>query len=128
MTNSPRRSEVDKLWTAVKRDYFSAVETFSGIRSDQGDRRWNRLLANWRALCSLDADRAAALAHGLREVSLLFDADVRGPADSHLEQLEEVHDIVRVMMPDADAETFGTTYALGEEALQRRIEEDPSRL
>ena len=128
MTNSERRSEVDKLWTAVKRDYFVAVETFAGIRGDQGDRRWNRLLANWRALCSLDSDRAALLAHGLREVSMLFDADVRGPADGHLEQIDEVHDVVRALHPDADAETFGTMYSLGEEALQRRIDEDPGRL
>jgi hypothetical protein len=134
MTNSERRSEVDKLWTAVKRDYFVAVETFVGIRSDQGDRRWNRLLANWRALCSLDADRAALLARGLHEVSMLFGAEVRGPADGHLEhtdeveQTEEVHDVVRAFTPGADAETFGTIYALGEEALQRRLDEDPGRL
>ena len=128
MTNTERRTEVDKLWTAVKRDYFFAVETFSGIRGDQGDRRWNRLLANWRALCALDTDRAAVLANGLREISMLFDADIRGPADGHIEPIDEIHEVVRVMSPDADAETFATMYALGEEALQRRLDEDPGRL
>ncbi|TML17054.1 MAG: hypothetical protein E6G39_04835 [Actinobacteria bacterium] len=128
MTNSERRSEVDKLWAAVKRDYFGAIETFTGIRGDQGDRRWNRLLANWRALCELDIDRASLLARGLREVSMLFDAHLRGPADGHLDQLDEVHDVVRALNPDPDLETFGSTYALGEEALQRRLDEDPGRL
>ena len=128
MTNSERRSEVDRLWTAVKRDYFAAVETFAGIRGDQDDRRWNRLRANWRALCSLDTDRAALLAHGLHEVTMLFEADARGPADGHLEQLDEVHDVVRALSPEAEVETFRTMYSLGEEALQRRIDEDPRRL
>ena len=128
MTNSEHRNEADKLWTAVKRDYFIAVETFAGIRGDQDERRWNRLLANWRALCSLDADRAALLARGLQEVSTLFDADVRGPADGHIQQTLEVHEVVRALGPDVDPETRRTLQSLGEEAMQRRIDEDPSRL
>jgi hypothetical protein len=122
MTNS-ERVERDKLWAAVKRDYFAAVETVAGVRSDQDHRRWNRLLTNWRALCSLDTDRAAALAHGFHEVSMLFDADVRGPAADQSEEIVEVHDALRAM-PNADEEPFRKMYALGEEALQRHIDED----
>jgi hypothetical protein len=122
MTNS-ERAERDKLWAAVKRDYFAAVETVAGVRSDRDDRRWNRLLANWRALCSLDTDRAATLAHGFHEVYMLFDIDLRGPAVDESEQLTEVHDALRAM-PNADEEPFRTMYALGEEALQRHIDED----
>ena len=122
MTNS-ERAESDKLWAAVKRDYFAAVETVAGIRSDQDHRRWNRLLTNWRALRSLDTDRAAALAHGFREVSMLFDADVRGPATDQSEEIIEVRDAVRAM-PNSDEEPFRQMYALGEEALQRHIDED----
>jgi hypothetical protein len=122
MTNS-ERAERDKLWAAVKRDYFAAVETVAGIRRDQDQRRWNRLLTNWRALCSLDTDRAATLAHGFHEVSTLFGADVRGPSADQPEQIIEVHDALRAM-PNPDEEPFRKMYALGEEALQRHIDED----
>ena len=122
MTNS-QRAEVDRLWAAVKRDYFAAIETVAGVRNAEDHRRWNRLLTSWRALCSVDKDRATSLAHGFHEVSMLFDADVRGPADDQSEQSTEVHDALRAL-PNADDERFRPMYALGEEALQRRIDED----
>ena len=130
MTNSERRSEVDRLWAAVKRDYFIAVETLAGIRPDEGDRRWARLLTNWRALCAVDVDVAAQLVHGLREVSTVFDADHRGPADRHLQELDEMlgaRDTARAAN-GAEEETFGKAYEPGEAALQRRIDEDPGHL
>ncbi|MEO5842932.1 MAG: hypothetical protein ABIQ73_26475 [Acidimicrobiales bacterium] len=117
-------TDVEKLWTAVKRDYFVAVETFAGIRGEDGDIRWNRLVKNWRALCAVDTDRAARLAHGLREVTSVFDASHRGPADGHLQELSEIHDIVRASIPEVDSETVGNLYAMGEEAMQRRIDEN----
>jgi hypothetical protein len=130
MTDPERRSEADKLWVAVKRDYFVAVETIAGIRRDEGDARWTRLLKNWRALCALDIAVATQLVHGLREVSIVFDADHRGPADSHLQQLDEMlgtADSGRAAN-DAEVETIGKVYELAEGALQRRIDEDPGHL
>ncbi len=130
MTDSERRREADKLWAAVKRDYFVAVETVAGMRRDEGDARWARLLRNWRALCSLDIDVARQLVHGLREVSLVFDADHRGPADGHLQQLDEMlgtGDGGRAAN-DAEVETIREVHQLAEDALQRRIDEDPAHL
>jgi hypothetical protein len=126
MTNSERGIEVDRLWAAIKRDYFVAVENFAGLRRDEGDRRWKRLVKNWRALCSVDTDLAARLARGLHEVSVVFDANHRGPADGHLQQLDDTLD--RAADHDAEVEHSRKVYELGEEALQRRIDEDPGRL
>ena len=129
MTKPQHGSEVDKLMAAIKRDYFAAAETIAGIRIDEGDRRWKRLLKNWRALCSVDIDVATQLSHGLREVSTVFDADHRGPADSHLHQpeIQATADIDRAAN-DAEVDTFAKDYDLAEAALQRRIDEDPGHL
>jgi hypothetical protein len=48
---------------------------------------------------------------------------VRGPAAEQSEQIIEVHDALRAM-PNPDEEPFRKMYALGEEALQRHIDED----
>ena len=78
----------------------------------------------------MNIDVATRLVHGLREVSIVFEADDRGPADSHLQQLDEMlgtADIDRAAN-DAEVETSGKVYELGEAALQRRIDEDPGHL
>ncbi|MEO5839460.1 MAG: hypothetical protein ABIQ73_02790 [Acidimicrobiales bacterium] len=132
MTDSHRRNEADKLWTAVKRDYFVAVETVAGTRPPaEGDVRWTRLLKNWRALCSMDIDLARQLNHGLREVSLVFDADQRGPADGHLmQQLNQIPETPDSgsAASDPEFETAAKLHDLAEGALQRRIDEDPAHL
>lgn len=130
MTKSQHGSEADKLWVAIKRDYFVAVETVAGVRPDEGAIRWTRLLKNWRALCAVDLAVAAQLAHGLREVSLVFDADYRGPADRHLQQLDEMFetpDRGRAAINVEDG-AISTMHELAEGALQRRIDEDPGHL
>lgn len=37
--------EVERLWRAVKRDYFHEVEVMAGI-AEMDDPRWRRLLKN----------------------------------------------------------------------------------
>jgi len=51
-------TDFDKVWSAVKRDYFAAVEARAGFRVDLNDKRWRRLLNSWRMLCAVDHDAA----------------------------------------------------------------------
>jgi hypothetical protein len=63
-------SEVTRLWQAVKRDYFIAVEGSVGLPFDEVRR--NRLLRNWEHLCKRAPNVATRLARGLHEIDLVF--------------------------------------------------------
>ena len=118
-------TDFDKVWSAVKRDYFAAVEARAGFRVDLNDKRWRRLLNSWRMLCAVDHDAAMRLAGGLQEVASAFEhsGDRRREARPlQVDQFLEQHG------PDeCDEETIGI-LTLGGAALQRRISEQFSRL
>lgn len=129
--------EVDRLWSAVKRDYCSVVEVFAGIDrlpEEEKDRRLRRLGRNWNKLCDLDLDVASGLHHGVNEVSRMlagFERPDGGPATRHGQRLVEalgVAELGREANPGAEVNTLGELYELGEEELRRAADEAAERL
>ena len=137
MMDQAHWTEVERLWSAVKRDYFSVAEVFAGsdrLPEDEKDRRLRRLERNWNELCDLDLDVASGLHHGVNEVSMLlagYDRPDGGPATRHDQRLKEalgVSKLGRDANPGADADTLGELYELGEEELRRAADEAAERL
>lgn len=122
-------AEVNRLWRAVKRDFFVAVERVGGLNTtDPRHTRLKRLQRNWEALCELDVDIAASLYHGLNELAMSFarHGQVNSPMDRHSQQLDELVGIIKIgreANPDAVVTTAGELYKLGEEAIRREIED-----
>jgi hypothetical protein len=128
MTRDAHYAEADRLWQAIKRDYFREVEVFAGAREVDAGRE-KRFLKNWDALCTLDLDIASTVWHGLKEVEVMFGrmGEPNSPADHNLRQLGEFVEVLskgREANPDAVVKTAGELYALGEEAIRREVEND----
>ena len=122
---SGHQQDAEKVWAAVKRDYFAAVETSAGLRVELNDKRRVRLLNSWRMLCAVDPDVAQRLAAGLDEVALaLRDAGDR----RHEPRPLQVSKFLTQHEEDDDDEELGGVLTLGGAALQRRISEQFSRL
>jgi hypothetical protein len=118
-------TDFDKVWSAVKRDYFAAVEARAGFRVDLNDKRWRRLLNSWRMLCAVDHDAAMRLAGGLQEVASAFEhVDDRRREPRPL----QVNEFLMHHEPDDSDDDTSSVLTLGGAALQRRISEQFSRL
>jgi hypothetical protein len=89
VTDEKDWDELERLWRAVRRDVFFEIEAAAGFHplGESQLKRSRRLNRNWRRFAELDIDLASRLAHGLREVALLFSqVEVRGttPMERHL--------------------------------------------
>ena len=125
-TDDAHMAEVNRLWRAVKRDYFAVVLEMAGF-TELDDRRYQRLNSNWDALCALDINVAASLYHGIEKVHMSFSRhnSPNSPANHRMRVMTAVLGVVdrgRAANPDVEVETVGELYALGEEALQRDVE------
>ena len=122
---SQQPQDVHKVWAAVKRDYFAAVEARAGLRVDTSDKRSTRLLNAWRMLHAVDHDAAVRLAAALQQVATAFeeaDDRRRDPRPQQLPQFLAQHE------REVTEEETGAVLTLGGAALQRRINDQFSRL
>jgi len=124
--DNERADEIERLWRAVKRDYFGVVVDVAGLRTfDQ--RRFERLRRNWIDLCKLDGDLAAHLAHGFEEVDEIIQrpGGVEAPFDRNTRTMAELVGVARIgrhANPDADVQTLGELVQLGEEVIAQELE------
>ncbi|MDP9335234.1 MAG: hypothetical protein M3Q30_18280 [Actinomycetota bacterium] len=119
--------EVERLWRAIKRDVLFVVELSAGFQKldDAANKRAQRLSRNWRHLCELDMDIAAAFAHGFREMSMIASTD--GVWERTHQKMNEVIELARIgreANPDAEVQTLGELVELAEEAIRREINDD----
>ena len=122
---SARPRQNGKVWSAVKRDYFAVVEANAGFRIDINDKRRTRLLNAWRMLHAVDRDAAVRLATALLEMAATFDAEDDRRQDPRPQQVYEF--LAQHESLDAEDEA-ATVLTLGSPALQRRINEQFSRI
>ena len=121
------RREVERLWRAVRRDYFSSLEIVAGIAAFEPD-RLRRFERNWEKLCHLDINTAACLTHGFAEMNEMIQQKADGPngPDERLSQwmseMKGVAEIGRAANPDADVHTLGEIIELGEAAIEAEVE------
>lgn len=120
--------EANRLWRAVKRDYLTAVEMIGGQR-ELDNARLRRLEDNWNALCALDIRVASRLAHGFEQLDGIIQrhGDPTGPDAHNLRQMQEAVEIARLgreANPEAEVDTVGELYALGEEEIRRQVDDE----
>ena len=123
--SSERPQDIHKVWSTVKRDYFAAVEARAGLRVDANDKRYLRLLNAWRMLDAVDRDAAVRLVAALRQMTAAFEQveDRRhDPRPQQLDHFLEQHE------REVTDEERGNVLTLGGAALQRRIDDQLSRL
>jgi hypothetical protein len=119
--------EVERLWRAVKRDTFRAVEWIASVPGDP--KAIERLQRNWTKLCELDLEVATALWHGIDQigVSMARRGEQASPAAQRQRNLAEIvglSEAGRAAKPDAEVSTVGELMKLGEDAIQAEIDRE----
>lgn len=127
--NDDHRVEVDRLWRALRRDLSASILELAGAKDSHA--ALGRLQKTWERLCDTDLNAAAAIYHGVSEISALMArwGEPNSPADHHLRQFEELTGIVAIAAaanPGVKVETVGELLALGEAEIRRQVDDDTS--
>lgn len=120
--------QVDRLWTAVRRDMSPVILSSAGVIStDASDQAWKRFSRNWAKLCELDLSVATSLYHGVEQMHMAM-ARRNQPFSPSAQQIANMRELVglatiaRQANPDAETETLGELLALGEQAITADID------
>jgi hypothetical protein len=120
--------EAERLWRAFRRDLSASILELAGFRDGNA---LSRLQNTWERICDADLNIAAALYHGVSEVSGMMGryGEPNSPADHHLRQLQELTGLVTIAReanPSIRVETVGELLSLGEEEIRRQVDDDTS--
>ncbi|MGH3484750.1 MAG: hypothetical protein ACRDPQ_16145 [Nocardioidaceae bacterium] len=120
MNDDAHWDEVERLWRLCRRDLGAAIKEMAGY---QDGRAWDRLVKNWKALCDLDLDVAAALYHGIEQVQMAMSKNgVTEHRHAQMRGTLGVLEIGRQANPDAETQTVGELYDLGKRAISDDID------